>query len=166
MTSQTTRALEEITVRTDTRDILAHASREATRLGFDNMLIVDVDAHITETAFWGEIVERIAEGQGRPGDMELMERVGTNMRLGSLCGHGQLGYNPLASAVRFFGGEFRAQLAGEGPLPIGAFAGPRSTRRGAQILGETPTASVKDDFVMQIAPKTNGAAKEQPRNGR
>ncbi len=107
-----------------------------------------------------EIVERIAAGDGRPGDMELMERVGTNMRLGSLCGHGQLGYNPLASAVRFFGDEFRAQLAGDGPIAIEAFMGPRSTRRGAQMLGDTPTASVKDDFVMQIAPRANGAGKE------
>ena len=110
-----------------------------------------------------EIVERIADGAGRPGDMELMERVGVNMRLGSLCGHGQLGYNPLASAVRFFGDEFRAQLEGQGPLPIGTFAGPRSTRRGAQMSGDTPTASVKNDFVMQIAPlapRSNGAVEE------
>ncbi|MDE0060884.1 MAG: amidohydrolase family protein [Defluviicoccus sp.] len=58
MSSQT-RALDEITVRTDTRDILAHASRERKRHRFDEMLIIDVDAHVTETAFWGEVVDRI-----------------------------------------------------------------------------------------------------------
>ena len=110
-----------------------------------------------------EIVERIAEGKGRDADMELMERVGVNMRLGSLCGHGQLGYNPLASAVRFFGDEFRAQLRGEGPIPIGPFTGPRSTRRGAQMSGDTPTASVKSDFVLDVAPvaaHANGKGEE------
>ncbi len=107
-----------------------------------------------------EIVERIADGRGREGDMELMERVGENMRLGSLCGHGQLGYNPLASAARFFGEEFRAQLAGEGPVPVGRFKGPRSTRRGAQMWGETPTASVKSDFVTRIAPNGGVGGKE------
>ena len=98
-----------------------------------------------------EILERIADGRGRPGDMELMERVGVNMRGGSLCGHGQLGYNPVASAVRFFGGEFEAQFE-DGAAPLGAFVGPKSTRRGAQMSGDTPTASVKPDFVMRIEP--------------
>jgi len=50
------RELPKITTHTDTRDILAHAAREA-RL--DDYFIVDVDAHVTETAFWSEIVERI-----------------------------------------------------------------------------------------------------------
>ena len=99
-----------------------------------------------------EILERVADGSGREGDMELMERVGVNMRTGSLCGHGQLGYNPVASAVRFFGDEFRAQLDGSGTLPIDAFVGPKSTRRGAQMSGDTPTASVKADFVMRVEP--------------
>ena len=48
--------LPKITVTTDTRDILAHAAREA-RHG--DHFIVDVDAHVTETAFWSEIVERM-----------------------------------------------------------------------------------------------------------
>ena len=51
------RELPEITPRTDTRDILAHAGREARRL--DDTFVVDVDAHVTETAFWADIVDRI-----------------------------------------------------------------------------------------------------------
>ena len=104
-----------------------------------------------------EILERVADGSGREGDMELMERVGLNMRGGSLCGHGQLGYNPVASAVRFFGEEFRAQLEGRGTLPIGSFVGPAAPRRGAQMSGDTPTASVKPDFVARIEPAAQGA---------
>ncbi|MEX2599039.1 MAG: NADH-ubiquinone oxidoreductase-F iron-sulfur binding region domain-containing protein [Dehalococcoidia bacterium] len=99
-----------------------------------------------------EMLERLCAGKSRPGDMEMMARVGTNMRVGSLCGHGQLGYNPVASAVRFFGEEFEAQMTGNGPIPIAKFVGPRSTRRGAQFVGDTPTATVKIDFVSRLEP--------------
>jgi NADH:ubiquinone oxidoreductase subunit F (NADH-binding)/(2Fe-2S) ferredoxin len=103
-----------------------------------------------------EVLERICDGESRDGDLELMERVGTNMKAGSLCGHGQLGYNPVASALRFFRDEFEAQMAGNGPIPIARFVGPRSTRRGAQVDGETATAKMKSDFVFQVMP-TAGA---------
>ena len=98
-----------------------------------------------------EVLERICAGEAREGDGDLMERVGSNMRAGSLCGHGQLGYNPVASAMRFFEDEFRAQMTGDGPIPIGAFIGPRASRRGAQIVGDTPTAKVRSSFVFDIA---------------
>ena len=77
MTSETTRALGEITIRTDTRDILAHASRQAKKHRFDEMLIVDVDAHITETAFWGEIVDRIDSDVYRHMAAAFRERSGS-----------------------------------------------------------------------------------------
>src|SRR5580704_16109328 len=48
--------LPKINNTTDTRDILAHAAKEA-RL--DDYFIVDVDAHVTETAFWSEVVDRM-----------------------------------------------------------------------------------------------------------
>ena len=99
-----------------------------------------------------EVLERICDGNGRPGDLKLMERVGQSMRSGSLCGHGQLGFNPVASAIRAFGDEFDAQLRGEGPVPIPRFVGPRASRRGAQLEDSTPTASVKPDFVAHIEP--------------
>ena len=54
-----TRELEQITVKSDTRDVLAHAAKEVDRKGFDKFMIVDVDAHVTETAFWSQIVDRI-----------------------------------------------------------------------------------------------------------
>ena len=56
-----TRELEQITVKSDTRDVLAHAAKEVERKGFDKFLIVDIDAHVTETAFWSEIVDRIEQ---------------------------------------------------------------------------------------------------------
>ena len=97
-----------------------------------------------------EILERVCAGEARPDDLELMERVGMNMRAGSLCGHGQLGYNPVKSAMKAFGDEVRAQAYGQGLLPIQRFVGPRSTVRGAQLTGETPTAQVSPSFLAQM----------------
>ena len=54
-----TNTLREISVETDSRDILAHAKGVARRNGFDQFLIVDIDAHVGETAFWPEIVDRV-----------------------------------------------------------------------------------------------------------
>jgi len=48
--------LPKITVHSDTRDILAHATRERET---DDYFIVDVDAHVMETAFWSELTDRI-----------------------------------------------------------------------------------------------------------
>src|SRR5262245_49433651 len=49
--------LSEITVKTDTRDILAHATIQAEAL--EDYFLVDIDAHVTETSFWNEIIELI-----------------------------------------------------------------------------------------------------------
>ena len=51
------RELPRITVRSDTRDILAHAAKDAKKLR--DYFIVDVDAHVTEVAFWNEITDLI-----------------------------------------------------------------------------------------------------------
>ncbi len=48
--------LPKINNATDTRDILAHA---ATRQRHDDYFIVDIDAHVTETAFWSDVVDRM-----------------------------------------------------------------------------------------------------------
>ena len=109
-----------------------------------------------------DVLERICAGAAREGDLDLMERVGANLRAGSLCGHGQLGYNPVASALRFFEEEFRAQMNGEGPIPIGRFVGPTGALRGAQISGETPTSSVKYDFVVHLDPLPTSAHVAEP----
>lgn len=53
-----------------------------------------------------EVLERICSLEGLPSDLNLMRRVGGNMQAGSLCGHGQLGFNPVSSALREFGSEF------------------------------------------------------------
>ena len=57
-----------------------------------------------------EILERICRLEGSVDDLALMRSIGENMQAGSLCGHGQLGFNPVASALRYFGQEFDAHI--------------------------------------------------------
>jgi predicted TIM-barrel fold metal-dependent hydrolase len=73
------RELGEITVATDSRDYLAHATRQA-RAHDDIEMLVDVDAHLQEGRFWGEVIDLLendvlkqtAEGMMRPGAMPLI----------------------------------------------------------------------------------------------
>lgn len=70
-----------------------------------------------------EVVERIASFEGLSSDLKLMETVGQTMQTGSLCGHGQLGFNPIKSALAYFEPDFRAHieekrcLSGQCPMP-------------------------------------------------
>ena len=57
-----------------------------------------------------EVLERICRLEGSVADLALMRSVGENMQAGSLCGHGQLGFNPVASALRYFGSEFDTHI--------------------------------------------------------
>ena len=53
-----------------------------------------------------EILNRICDNSSAPSDIDLMRKVGTNMQQGSLCGHGQLGFNPIKSALEYFKEDF------------------------------------------------------------
>ena len=79
-----------------------------------------------------EVLERICRLEGEPEDLLLMRNVGENMQAGSLCGHGQLGFNPVASALKYFGPEFDAHIRDRN-CPTGtchaARFSPRQTRR-------------------------------------
>ena len=78
-----------------------------------------------------DIVERIARCEARPGDMDMMSRVGTTMEASSLCGHGQLGFGPIRSALTHFESDFRSHIE-EGRCPTGSCdlepLSPRNTR--------------------------------------
>ncbi len=78
-----------------------------------------------------EVLERISNLEGTEEDLALMRNIGTNMQAGSLCGHGQLGFNPVSSALRYFGDEFEAHIRDKrhtGDCPDQVFS-PRLTRR-------------------------------------
>ena len=57
-----------------------------------------------------EILNRICGKTSTESDIELMRKVGTNMQQGSLCGHGQLGFNPIKSALEYFKDDFDLAL--------------------------------------------------------
>ncbi|MQG08261.1 MAG: NADH-quinone oxidoreductase subunit F [SAR202 cluster bacterium] len=59
-----------------------------------------------------EVLERICDLQGTEEDLDLMRNIGENMQAGSLCGHGQLGFNPVASAIKYFPEEFNQHIIG------------------------------------------------------
>jgi predicted TIM-barrel fold metal-dependent hydrolase len=73
------RELPEITAETDTRDYLAEATRQA-RAHDDYDLLVDIDAHLQEPGFWGEIISLLdndvlrqtAQAMMRPGALPLV----------------------------------------------------------------------------------------------
>jgi len=53
-----------------------------------------------------EIVTRITEGQGREGDIELLEELAETVRDTSMCGLGQTAANPVLSTLRYFRKEY------------------------------------------------------------
>ena len=69
------RELQEISMQTDTRDILAHATRQAE--SYEDYFLVDIDAHVTETSFWPEILASIDNDVIRQMGQANAERPGT-----------------------------------------------------------------------------------------
>ncbi|MBC7087649.1 MAG: NADH-quinone oxidoreductase subunit NuoF [Tissierellales bacterium] len=57
-----------------------------------------------------EILERIVDGNGREGDIELLERLAVEVKDGSLCGLGQTAPNPVLSTIRYFRDEYEAHI--------------------------------------------------------
>lgn len=103
-----------------------------------------------------EIVERVSTYQTRSDDIKLLEIVGRNMQSASLCGHGQLGFNPVSSAMDYFKEDFRMHIE-DRRCPTGQcdrpFVSPKKTQRRAHFLGESPTSQVYPNFVGVDVPK-------------
>lgn len=60
-----------------------------------------------------EVLDRMCQNKAKSSDLALLERVGMSMKAGSLCGHGQLGFNPIASALKYFGDEIQSSISGD-----------------------------------------------------
>jgi ferredoxin len=56
------------------------------------------------------ILNRITEGQGKEGDIELLEDLSETMVAASLCALGNSAPNPVLSALRYFRSEFDAHI--------------------------------------------------------
>jgi len=57
-----------------------------------------------------EILERICDGEGRDGDIELLENLCSHVSANSLCGLGQGAPNPVVSTLRHFRDEYEAHI--------------------------------------------------------
>ncbi len=57
-----------------------------------------------------EILTRIVEGEGREGDIELLEELCEAVKNGALCGLGQTAPNPVLTTIRYFRDEYVAHI--------------------------------------------------------
>jgi NADH:ubiquinone oxidoreductase subunit F (NADH-binding)/(2Fe-2S) ferredoxin/NAD-dependent dihydropyrimidine dehydrogenase PreA subunit len=55
-------------------------------------------------------LERICEGEGRPGDIEYLLELGDAIKSNSLCGLGQTAPNPVLSTIRYFREEYEQHI--------------------------------------------------------
>ena len=57
-----------------------------------------------------EILNRICEGEGQEGDIELLEELCVSIKDGALCGLGQTAPNPVLTTIRYFREEYEAHI--------------------------------------------------------
>ncbi len=57
-----------------------------------------------------EILTRISEGQGKEGDLEMLEELAYQIKDNSLCGLGQTAPNPVLTTMKYFRDEYEAHI--------------------------------------------------------
>jgi NADH-quinone oxidoreductase subunit F len=57
-----------------------------------------------------EILERITNGEGKDGDIELLEELAVKIKDGSMCGLGQTAPNPVLTTLRYFRNEYEDHI--------------------------------------------------------
>ena len=57
-----------------------------------------------------EILDRIVKGEGKQGDIELLEELCLAIKDGALCGLGQTAPNPVLTTLRYFRNEYEAHI--------------------------------------------------------
>ena len=57
-----------------------------------------------------EVLTRITEGEGREGDIELLEDLAVRTKNTSLCGLGQTAPNPVLTTLKYFRSEYEAHI--------------------------------------------------------
>ncbi len=57
-----------------------------------------------------EILQRITEGEGKDGDIELLEELANKVRDGAMCGLGQTAPNPVLTTIRYFRNEYEDHI--------------------------------------------------------
>ena len=57
-----------------------------------------------------EILERITKGEGKDGDIELLEELALKIKDGSMCGLGQTAPNPVLTTLKYFRNEYEDHI--------------------------------------------------------
>lgn len=57
-----------------------------------------------------EILDRICKGEGREGDIELLEDTCNEIKAGALCGLGQTAPNPVLTTIKYYRDEYEAHI--------------------------------------------------------
>lgn len=57
-----------------------------------------------------EILNRIVKGEGKEGDIELLEELCYSIKDGALCGLGQTAPNPVLTTIKYFKNEYEAHI--------------------------------------------------------
>ena len=57
-----------------------------------------------------EILERITQGKGKDGDIELLEELAVKIKDGSMCGLGQTAPNPVLTTIKYFRNEYEDHI--------------------------------------------------------
>jgi NADH-quinone oxidoreductase subunit F/NAD(P)H dehydrogenase (quinone)/NADP-reducing hydrogenase subunit HndC len=57
-----------------------------------------------------QLLEKLCEGRGKAGDIEIMEELSGTIKETALCGLGQTGPNPVLSTLRYFRDEYEAHI--------------------------------------------------------
>ena len=57
-----------------------------------------------------EILQRITDGKGKPGDIEKLIELGESIKAGALCGLGKTAPNPVLSTIKYFRDEYEAHI--------------------------------------------------------
>ena len=60
-----------------------------------------------------EMLERITNGEGKDGDIELLEELCYSIKDGALCGLGQTAPNPVLTTIKYFRDEYEAHIHGK-----------------------------------------------------
>jgi NADH:ubiquinone oxidoreductase subunit F (NADH-binding) len=69
-----------------------------------------------------DILNDIAEGRGKPEDIDTLLELGQSIKDSSLCALGQSAPNPVLSTIRYFRDEYEAHIY-EGHCPAGVCHG-------------------------------------------
>ncbi len=56
------------------------------------------------------ILHRITRGEGKPLDLDILEKLGKNVEKGSLCGLGQTVSNPVLTTLKYFRDEYETHI--------------------------------------------------------